>query len=64
MCNFAKKLTETPSKVDENDIQTVRDLDLSDKDISQIVQIIAYFRVTLVCPVKSVLVNYPHAHEL
>ena len=43
MCNFAKKLTETPSKVNENDIQTLRDLDLTDKDISQIVQIIGYF---------------------
>ena len=43
MCNFAKKLTETPGKVDENDIQTLRDLNLSDKDISQVVQIIGYF---------------------
>ena len=43
MCNFAKKLTETPSKVNENDIQTLRDLNLTDKDISQIVQIIGYF---------------------
>ena len=43
MCNFAKKLTETPSKVNEIDIQTLRDLNLTDKDISQIVQIIGYF---------------------
>ena len=43
MCNFAKKLTETPNKVNENDIQTLRDLNLTDKDISQIVQIIGYF---------------------
>ena len=43
MCNFAKKLTETPNKVNEIDIQTLRDLDLTDKDISQIVQIIGYF---------------------
>ena len=43
MCNFAKKLTETPSKVSENDIQALRDLNLNDKDISQIVQIIGYF---------------------
>ena len=43
MCNFAKKLTETPGMVNENDIQTLRDLNLTDKDISQIVQIIGYF---------------------
>ena len=43
MCNFAKKLTETPNKVNENDIQTLRDLNLTDKDISQIVQIVGYF---------------------
>ena len=43
MCNFAKKLTETPNKVNENDIQTLRDLNLTDKDISQIVQIVSYF---------------------
>ena len=43
MCNFAKKLTETPNKVNEIDIQTLRDLNLTDKDISQIVQIIGYF---------------------
>ena len=43
MCYFAKKLTETPNKVNENDIQTLRDLNLTDKDISQIVQIVGYF---------------------
>ena len=43
MCSFAKKLTETPNKVNENDIQTLRDLNLTDKDISQIVQIVGYF---------------------
>ena len=43
MCNFAKKLTETSNKVNENDIQTLRDLNLTDKDISQIVQIVGYF---------------------
>ena len=38
-----KKLTETPSKVNENDIQTLQNLNFTDKDISQIVQIIGYF---------------------
>ena len=50
MCNFAKKLTETPSKVNENDIQTLRDLNLTDKDISQIVQIIGYFCLLYTSP--------------
>ena len=43
MCEFAKKLTENPSKVKEKDIELLKSYDLSDKDISQIVQIIAYF---------------------
>ncbi len=43
MCEFAKKLTENPNKVNEKDIELLRSYDLSDKDISQIVQIIAYF---------------------
>ena len=40
---FAKKLTENPSKVNKKDIELLRSYSLSDKDISQIVQIIAYF---------------------
>ena len=43
MCEFAKKLTENPNKVNGEDIELLRSYDLSDKDISQIVQIIAYF---------------------
>ena len=43
MCEFAKKLTENPSKVNKKDIELLRSYSLSDKDISQIVQIIAYF---------------------
>ena len=43
MCEFAKKLTENPSKVIKKDIELLRSYNLSDKDISQIVQIIAYF---------------------
>ena len=43
MCEFAKKLTENPSKVNKKDIELLKSYDLSDKDISQIVQIIAYF---------------------
>ncbi len=39
----AKKLTENPSKVNKKDIELLRSYSLSDKDISQIVQIIAYF---------------------
>ena len=43
MCEFAKKLPENPSKVNKKDIELLKSYDLSDKDISQIVQIIAYF---------------------
>ena len=43
MCEFAKKLTENPNKVNKKDIELLKSYDLSDKDISQIVQIIAYF---------------------
>ena len=43
MCEFSKKLTENPSKVNKKDIELLRSYSLSDKDISQIVQIIAYF---------------------
>ncbi len=43
MCEFAKKLTENPSKVNKKDIELLRSYNLSDKDISQVVQIIAYF---------------------
>jgi len=43
MCNFAKKLTETPNQIDIQDIELLKNYSLSDKDISQIVQIIAYF---------------------
>ena len=43
MCEFANKLTENPNKVNKKDIELLRSYDLSDKDISQIVQIIAYF---------------------
>ena len=41
--NLQKKLTENPSKVNKKDIELLKSYDLSDKDISQIVQIIAYF---------------------
>ena len=42
---YTKKCTlkETPNKVNQKDIDLLRSYDLSDKDISQIVQIIAYF---------------------
>ena len=43
MCNFAKKLTETPNQIDIQDVELLKNYSLSDKDISQIVQIIAYF---------------------
>ncbi len=43
MCKFAQKLTVNPNKVNEKDIELLRSYDLSDKEISEIVQVIAYF---------------------
>jgi alkylhydroperoxidase family enzyme len=43
MCLFAEKLTLQPSTITKLDIDTLSDFDLSDKEISEIVQIVSYF---------------------
>ena len=43
MCLFAEKLTLQPSTITQLDIDTLSDFDLSDKEISEIVQIVSYF---------------------
>lgn len=43
MCLFAEKLTLQPSTISQLDIDTLSDYDLSDKEISEIVQIVSYF---------------------
>jgi len=43
MCLFAEKLTLQPSTITQLDIDTHSDFDLSDKEISEIVQIVSYF---------------------
>ena len=43
ICYFAEKLTLNPGNIDENDIKKVKKYGYSDKEISEIVQIISYF---------------------
>ncbi len=43
MCLFAEKLTLQPSTITQLDIDTLSNYDLSDKEISEIVQIVSYF---------------------
>ncbi|MDA9593262.1 hypothetical protein N9T00_00355 [bacterium] len=43
MCLFAEKLTLQPSTITQLDIDTLSNFDLSDKEISEIVQIVSYF---------------------
>ena len=43
MCLFAENLTLQPSTITQLDIDTLSDFDLSDKEISEIVQIVSYF---------------------
>ncbi len=43
MCLFAEKLTLQPSTITQLDIDTLSNFELSDKEISEIVQIVSYF---------------------
>ncbi|MDA9275810.1 hypothetical protein N9Q11_02600 [Acidimicrobiia bacterium] len=43
MCLFAEKLTLQPSTISQLDIDTLSNYDLTDKEISEIVQIVSYF---------------------
>ncbi|NND23347.1 MAG: hypothetical protein HKN86_01515 [Acidimicrobiia bacterium] len=43
MCLFAEKLTLQPSTVSKLDIENLSNFNLSDKEISEIVQIVSYF---------------------
>ena len=43
MCLFAEKLTIQPGTISKFDIETLSDYALSDKEISEIVQIVSYF---------------------
>ena len=43
MCLFAEKLTLQPSTITKLDIDTLSNYDLSDKEISEVVQIVSYF---------------------
>jgi len=43
MCLFAEKLTLQPSTVSKLDIENLSNFNLSDKEISEVVQIVSYF---------------------
>ena len=43
LCSFAEKLTLNPGKITESDYQSLKEIDLNDKEISEVVQIISYF---------------------
>jgi uncharacterized peroxidase-related enzyme len=43
LCEFAEKLTRTPSAMQPTDLDRLRRLELSDRDILDAVQVIAYF---------------------
>ncbi|MFL2681807.1 MAG: carboxymuconolactone decarboxylase family protein [Candidatus Actinomarina sp.] len=43
MCLFAEKLTLQPSTISKLDIENLSNFNLSDKEISEIVQIVSYF---------------------
>ena len=43
MCLFAEKLSLQPSTISKLDIENLSNFNLSDKEISEIVQIVSYF---------------------
>ena len=43
MCLFAEKLTLQPSTISKLDIENLSNFNLSDKEISEVVQIVSYF---------------------
>ena len=43
LLDYAKKLTLTPAEIEESDIEHLRTVGLSDRDILHLVEVIAYF---------------------
>lgn len=43
LLQYAKKLTQTPQRVDESDIQSLRDVGLDDGEVLEINQVVSYF---------------------
>ena len=43
MLAYAEKLTSTPSAMTEQDVDNLRDAGLSDRDVLDLVEVIAYF---------------------
>ncbi len=43
MLNFAVKLTRTPSAMNNSDVEDLRNVGFSDRDILDIVEVVAYY---------------------
>ena len=43
MLRYAVKLTKTPGEMTEDDVDTLRETGFSDRDILQIVEVVAYY---------------------
>ncbi|HEX4745336.1 MAG TPA: hypothetical protein VFU99_00495 [Gaiellaceae bacterium] len=43
LCDFAVKLTHLAAEVDESDIDSLRSVGLTDRDVSDAIQVIGYF---------------------
>ena len=43
MLRYAEKLTRTPARVSEDDVQALRDVGFSDTDILHIAEVVAYY---------------------
>ncbi len=43
LCDYAMKLTKTPEKMGQSDVDSLRALGLSDRAINDAVQVVAYF---------------------
>ena len=43
LCDFAVKLTHLAAEVDESDVDALRAVGLSDRDVSDAIQVVGYF---------------------
>ena len=43
LCKFAEKLTKSPNSINVSDIEVFKELEYSEKEISEIIQVISYF---------------------
>ncbi len=43
LCKFAEKLTKYPNSISPKDLKKFKELDYSEKEISEIIQVVSYF---------------------